>query len=195
EILKEICSLNMMIISDEIYHGLVYGKKENTVLEFTDNAIVVSGFSKLYSMTGWRLGYMIVPPGLVRYVQKLQQNLFICANPFVQFAGVEAIEKIKIKSDYIATLFNERRLEMIKGLRSIGFEFSYEPSGAFYIYVNSSRISDDSYELAFNILRNSGVAVTPGIDFSEREKSYLRFSYATSVESIKEGINRLAEYL
>ncbi len=195
ETMQKVCDLGQLIISDEIYHGLVYGKKENTILEFTDNAIVVSGFSKLYSMTGWRLGYMIVPPNLVRYVQKLQQNLFISANPFVQMAGVEALEKIKIKSGDIAKLFNERRVAMLEALKSIGFEFSYEPMGAFYIFVNSSRFSKDSYKFAFDILENTGVAVTPGIDFSERGNDYLRFSYATSIDSIKSGIEKLGKYL
>lgn len=193
--MDKLCNLGPLIISDEIYHGLVYENKENSILEFTDNAIVVSGFSKLYSMTGWRLGYMIVPTDMVRYVQKLQQNLFISANPFVQMAGIEAIEKIKAKAADISKLFNERRVEMINGLKSIGFEFSYNPTGAFYIYVNSSGFSKDSYKFAFDILKNTGVAVTPGIDFSERGKNYLRFSYATSIDSIKKGIAKLGDYL
>lgn len=195
DVLEELVKLNILIISDEIYHGLVYEEKENTILEFTDDAIVVSGFSKLYSMTGWRLGYMIVPENMVRFIQKLQQNLFISANPFVQIAGIEAIEQIKPKARQISALFNERRKEMIAGLKSIGFDFTYDPKGAFYIFVNSTRFADDSYKLAYDILENANVAVTPGIDFSERGENYLRFSYATSVESIREGIDRLKKYL
>lgn len=195
DVFEELVKLNILIISDEIYHGLVYEEKENTILEFTDDAIVVSGFSKLYSMTGWRLGYMIVPENMVRFIQKLQQNLFISANPFVQIAGIEAIEQIKPKARQISALFNERRKEMIAGLKSIGFDFTYDPKGAFYIFVNSTRFADDSYKLAYDILENANVAVTPGIDFSERGENYLRFSYATSVESIREGIDRLKKYL
>lgn len=197
DVLREICSMGPLVISDEIYHGLVYGTCVNSVLEFTDNAIVVNGFSKKYAMTGWRLGYMIVPEDLVRYVQKLQQNLFISAGSFVQKACVVALEKVGRgnKSAEMIDEFNRRRVEMIKGLRSIGFNIGVEPRGAFYVFANSSLWSRDSYRLAFDILKNCRVGVTPGIDFSERGGDYLRFSYTTSVEGIREGIRRLGEFL
>ncbi len=117
--------------------------------EFTDNAIAINGFAKLYSMTGWRLGYMIVPKNLVRYVQKLQQNLFISAGSFVQKAGVDAIEKVKKsgKSEAMVAEFDKRRREMIEGLSSIGFDIAVEPKGAFYLFVNSSRWSRDSWRI------------------------------------------------
>lgn len=195
DVLQDLSRLGIMIISDEIYHGLVYGEKERTILEFSEDAVVVSGFSKLYSMTGWRLGYMIVPENMVRYVQKLQQNLFISANPFVQSAGIAALQHIKPKSKHISALFNQRRMEMSQGLKSIGLNFTYVPAGAFYIFVNSGALSKDSHKLAYEILENTGVAVTPGIDFSDRGEKFLRFSYATSVESIREGIKRLKSYI
>lgn len=197
DVMREICSMGPLVISDEIYHGLVYGTRVNSALEFTDNAIVVNGFSKKYAMTGWRLGYMIVPENLVRYVQKLQQNLFISAGSFVQKAGVVALEKVGDgdKSAEMIDQFDRRRVEMIKGLRSIGFEIGVEPRGAFYVFANSSRWSRDSYRLAFDILENCRVGVTPGIDFSDRGRDYLRFSYTTSVEGIREGIRRLGEFL
>jgi len=197
DVFRELSDMGLFVISDEIYHGLVYGERVNSILEFTDDAIAINGFAKLYSMTGWRLGYMIVPEGLVRYVQKLQQNLFISAGSFVQKAGVEAIEKVKKsgKSEAMVAEFDKRRKEMIKGLSSIGFDIAVEPKGAFYVFVNSSRWSRDSWRLAFDILENCHVGVTPGIDFSDRGKDYLRFSYTTSVDSIREGVRRLGEFL
>lgn len=197
DVFRELTETGLFVISDEIYHGLVYGAQVNSVLEFTDNAIAINGFAKLYSMTGWRLGYMIVPKNLVRYVQKLQQNLFISAGSFVQKAGVDAIEKVKKsgRSEAMVVEFDKRRREMIKGLSSIGFDIVVEPKGAFYVFVNSSRWSRDSWRLAFDILENCHVGVTPGIDFSDRGRDYLRFSYTTSVDSIREGIRRLGEFL
>ena len=197
DVFRELSDMGLFVISDEIYHGLVYGECVNSILEFTDEAIAINGFAKLYSMTGWRLGYMIVPEDLVRYVQKLQQNLFISAGSFVQKAGVDAIEKVKRsgKSEAMVAEFDKRRKEMIKGLSSIGFDIAVEPKGAFYVFVNSSRWSRDSWRLAFDILENCHVGVTPGIDFSDRGKDYLRFSYTTSVDSIREGIRRLGEFL
>lgn len=197
EVLRELSEMGLFVISDEIYHGLAYGARVNSILEFTDSAIAINGFAKLYSMTGWRLGYMIVPQDLVRYVQKLQQNLFISAGSFVQKAGVAAIEKVKRGggSEVMVDEFDRRRKEMIKGLCSVGFDVSVEPKGAFYVFVNSSRWSRDSLSLAFDILENCHVGVTPGIDFSDRGRDYLRFSYTTSVDSIREGIRRLGEFL
>ena len=197
DVFRELSEMGLFVISDEIYHGLVYGEHVNSILEFTDNAIAINGFAKLYSMTGWRLGYMIVPDNLVRYVQKLQQNLFISAGSFVQKAGVDAIEKVKKsgRSEAMVAEFDRRRKEMIKGLSSIGFDIAVEPKGAFYVFVNSSRWSRDSWRLAFDILENCHVGVTPGIDFSDRGRDYLRFSYTTSVDSIREGIRRLGEFL
>ena len=197
DVIRGLAETGPAVISDEIYHGLVYGARENSILEFTDNAIVVNGFSKLYSMTGWRLGYMIVPRDLVRYVQKLQQNLFISAGSFVQKAAVAAIEKVKAGgwTGEMTAEFDRRRIEMIKGLRSIGFDIPVEPRGAFYVFVDSSRWSRDSYALAFDILENCRVGVTPGIDFSDRGGDYLRFSYTTSRSRIREGIRRLGEFL
>jgi aspartate/methionine/tyrosine aminotransferase len=197
DVFRELSEMGLFVISDEIYHGLVYGARVNSVLEFTDDAMAINGFAKLYSMTGWRLGYMIVPKNLVRYVQKLQQNLFISAGSFVQKAGVDAIEKVKKtgRSEAMVAEFDKRRREMINGLSSIGFDIAVEPKGAFYVFVNSSRWSRDSWRLAFDILENCHVGVTPGIDFSDRGRDYLRFSYTTSIDSIREGIKRLGEFL
>ena len=195
EVIKGISELGLPVISDEIYHGLQYGTEVNTILEFTDNAFVVNGFSKYYSMTGWRLGYLIVPEEYVRPVQKLQQNLFISANPFVQRGGVAAIRSAKEDALSMVGEFSVRRKRMIEGVRELGFELAREPEGAFYVFVNARWLNPDSRELAFDILEKARVAVTPGIDFGPGGEGHLRFSYATSVEDIEEGIRRLGKYI
>ena len=194
-VIKEISELGLYIISDEIYHGLVYEGKAHTIYEFTDRAFSVNGFSKLYSMTGWRLGYFIAPEDFIRPTQKLQQNLFISPNPFVQRAGVAAIRKAKREAKEMVQIFSERRKKMIEGLRDLGFVIRSEPKGAFYVFVNVKSLNDSSQELAFDILEKSHVAVTPGIDFGYGGEGYLRFSYTTSLDDIDEGIKRLGEYI
>ena len=183
------------IISDEIYHGLVYEGKEHSVLEFTDKAFVFNGFSKLYAMTGLRLGYMIAPKDFIRPIQKVQQNFFISANAMVQVAGIAALKEsgddiIRMKKTY-----NERRKYMIRRLKDMGFGITVEPTGAFYVFANAKHISNDSYKLAFDILEKAHVGVAPGIDFGKNGEGYLRFSYATSMENIAEGMDRLENYL
>lgn len=195
ETMSEIAGLGVPIISDEIYHGLSYGDESRTILEFSDNAVAVNGFSKLYSMPGWRLGYLIAPAELVRPVQKLQQNLFISPNPFVQRAGVTAIKEGKKEALGMVGEFDRRRRAMIEGLKELGFTLKTEPRGAFYVFLNVSDISSDSHSLAFDILEKAHVAVTPGIDFGQGGEGYLRFSYAASVADIEEGMRRLGEYL
>ena len=194
DVMEQLAELRIPIISDEIYHGLVYEGKEQSILEFTESAIVVSGFSKLYSMTGWRLGYMIVPDPYVRPIQKLQQNLFISANSFVQSSGIEALRLSNNKIKNIVGKYKKRRDIMVTGLKNLGFDIKKVPDGAFYVFINTKKINTNSYELAFDILEKSHVALTPGIDFGSGGEGYLRFSYANSVENIKEGIARLKKY-
>ena len=194
-VIGDVASLGIFVISDEIYHGIQYGGEARTIFEFTDEAIAVNGFSKLYSMTGWRLGYFIVPDEFVRPVQKLQQNLFISPNPFVQRAGAAAIRRGKTDALRMVGEFDLRRRAMIEGLTELGFTLKTEPQGAFYVFVNASGIDPDSHRLAFDILENAHVAVTPGIDFGDGGEGYLRFSYAASVSDIEEGMRRLGEYL
>jgi (5-formylfuran-3-yl)methyl phosphate transaminase len=195
EVMGGIAGLGLTVISDEIYHGLTYGRGAKTIYEFTENAFVVNGFSKYYSMTGWRLGYLIVPPEYVRPVQKLQQNLFISANPFVQRGGVAALRNAKQYARGMVSEFDLRRKKMIEGVRELGFELSHEPEGAFYVFVNAAGLNPDSRELAFDILEKAHVAVTPGIDFGPGGEGYLRFSYAVSLGDIEEGIKRLGNYI
>ena len=194
-VLRHIAGLGVPVISDEIYHGLVYSGEARTMLEFMDDAITVNGFSKLYAMTGWRLGYVIVPEALVRPVQKLQQNLFISPSPISQRAGVAALKRGKGDAGRMVKEFGKRRKRMIEGLRRLGLTSQVEPTGAFYVFVNASKLSNDSLALAFDILEKAHVAVTPGADFGEGGEGYLRLSYAASPENIEEGLGRLAAYI
>jgi aspartate/methionine/tyrosine aminotransferase len=193
--MSEIASLGIPVISDEIYHGLVYEDEEHSILEFTDDALVFNGFSKAYAMTGWRLGYLVAPEKYIRPIQKIQQNLFICANSFVQWGGVAALKEAQDDVAKMRAVFNERRKFIIKRLHEIGLGIAVEPTGAFYILGNIKHFSDDSYKTAFDILEKAHVGVTPGIDFGKNCEGYIRFSYANSMENIAEGINRIEEYL
>ena len=197
--MKAIASLvtpgSSYIISDEIYHGLVYEGKEHSILEFTDNAFVLNGFSKLYAMTGLRLGYLIAPKPFMRPIQKVQQNFFISANSMIQRAGIAALKEAGDDIARMKQIYNKRRKYMISRLREMGFRITVEPTGAFYVFANAKHISGDSYKLAFDILEKAHVGVTPGIDFGENGEGYLRFSYANSMENIAEGMDRLGKYL
>ena len=195
ERMEEIARISPRVISDEIYHGLVYEGKEHSILEFTDDAFVLNGFSKLYAMTGLRLGYVIAPRPFIRPMQKLQQNFFISANSMVQKAGVAALNEAGDDVARMKNIYDERRRYMIKRVKAMGLGITVEPTGAFYVFANAKHVSGDSYKLAFDILEKAHVGVTPGIDFGEHGEGYLRFSYANSMENIAEGMNRLEKYL
>ena len=154
--MKRIAQIGIPIISDEIYHGLVYEGHEHSMLEFTRNTFTINGFSKLYAMTGWRLGYMIVPPELVRPLQKMGQNFFISAADFAQYAGVEALTNSSDETRVMKEAFNKRRLAMIPRLKELGFDIRVDPTAAFYILADARRYSGDSYKFAFDILENAG---------------------------------------
>lgn len=183
------------IVSDEIYHGLVYEGKEHSILEFTNHAFVMNGFSKAFAMTGLRLGYVIAPQEFVRAMQKIHQNFFISANAMVQIAGIAALRQAADDVARMQKIYNERRQFMIRRLKELGFGITVEPTGAFYVFANARHISNDSYKLAFDILEKARVGVAPGIDFGQNGEGYLRFSYANSLENIKEGMDRLQRYL
>jgi len=195
ERLQAIADLGRTVISDEIYHGLVYEGKEHSILEFTRNALVINGFSKPYAMTGWRLGYLIVPPEFVRPLQKMHQNFFISANAFVQWAGIAALKEAGADVVRMKDLYNIRRKLIIQKLRELGFGITVEPTGAFYVLANAKRYTEDSFHFAFDILQKAKVGCTPGIDFGSNAEGYLRFCYANSVENIETAMKRLAAYL
>jgi aspartate/methionine/tyrosine aminotransferase len=195
ERMQEIAGLGVPVISDEIYHSLVYGAQEHSILEFTDQAFVLNGFSKAYAMTGWRLGYIIAPKAYIRSLQKIQQNFFISASSISQMAGLAALRSARADVERMRRIYDERRKFMIQGLRTLGFGITVEPAGAFYVLANARHLSMNSYELAFEILEKAHVGVTPGIDFGQNAEGYLRFSYANSLENIKEGLARLDDFL
>jgi aspartate/methionine/tyrosine aminotransferase len=195
ERMEKIAQLGPPVVSDEIYHGLVYGEKEHSILEFTDNAFVLNGFSKLYAMTGWRLGYLIAPSYFVRPLQKVQQNFYISAGSVSQWAGLAALKEAGPDVEKMKAVYDDRRKYMIKRVRELGFGLPVEPAGAFYMLVNAKHLTDNSYELAFEILEKASVGVSPGIDFGRNAEGYLRLSYANSLEEIKEGLNRLEGFL
>jgi (5-formylfuran-3-yl)methyl phosphate transaminase len=193
--MAEIAGIGPTIISDEIYHGLVYEAREHSILEFTENAFVLGGFSKQYAMTGWRLGFLIVPEEFVRPIQKIQQNFFISANAFVQWAGIAALQEAEKDVQQMREVYNLRRKFMVTRLRELGFGLKVDPQGAFYVLANARKFTHDSRGFAFDILSKARVAVTPGIDFGDNAEGYIRFSYANSIEKIQEGMTRLEEYL
>jgi len=193
--MEKIANFSPFIISDEIYHGLVYEGEVHTILEFTDRAFVINGFSKLYAMTGWRLGYVIAPKEFMRPMQKIQQNLFISASSFAQWGAVAGLKETEKDIEKMRETYDRRRRFLIPRLRALGFGITVEPTGAFYILANAKRFSKDSYRFAFDILKEARVAVAPGIDFGPNAEGYLRFCYANSLENIEEGMIRLGRYL
>jgi aspartate/methionine/tyrosine aminotransferase len=195
ERMAAIAQLGPYCISDEIYHGLNYHGSEHTILEFTDHAFVLNGFSKIFAMTGLRLGYLIAPLRFIRPLQKLQQNFFLAPNSVVQIGGIAALREADADVLRMRTIYDQRRRFMVDRLREIGFGIPVEPTGAFYVFANARHLSDDSYALAYDILEKACVGVTPGIDFGQGGEGYLRFTYANSMENIAEGLNRLERYV
>jgi len=182
-------------ISDEIYHGIEYEAKAVTALEITDQAYVINSFSKYFSMTGWRVGWMVVPDDHVRVIERIAQNMFICAPHVAQVAALAAMECGDELQANLAVYARNRAL-MIEGLTAAGFDDIAPPDGAFYVYANVARYTDDSRAFAAEILEQAGVALTPGLDFDPaRGHQTLRFSYARSTADIEEGIARLQAFM
>jgi aspartate/methionine/tyrosine aminotransferase len=195
EALRELSSLGVPLISDEIYHGLAYSGAEHTALEFSREAFVLNGFSKYFAMTGWRLGYLIFPPQVLPEIMKLHQNVMISPADFPQYAGVAAMTRAIPECERYRAEYDRRRVFMIRRLAEIGLPLRYEPTGAFYCFADARRYGSDSLALAMDVLAKAGVACTPGIDFGPGGEGYLRFSYANSLENIAEAMRRLGAYL
>lgn len=193
--LIEACTAQgISFISDEIYHGIEYGKRAVTALEISDDAYVINSFSKYFSMTGWRVGWMVVPQSHVRRIERLSQNLFICASHASQIAALHALDCDADLQGNLA-VYARNRAVLIDGLPKAGFGKFASPDGAFYIYADVSDITDNSLELSKTLLAEAGVAATPGLDFDPiRGHQTLRFSYAGSTEDMVEGMRRLQEW-
>lgn len=194
-VMQQLAEIGVPILSDEIYHGLVYEGIAHSILEFTDNAFVLNGFSKRFAMTGLRLGYLIAPQQYIRQLQILQQNLFICAPSIAQRAGIAAMRSADSDVQAMRKVYDERRRYMIKRLRQLGFVIHTEPQGAFYIFADARKYTTDSYKFAFDILEKAHIGVTPGTDFGTNGEGFIRFSYANSIENIRTGLDRLEQYL
>jgi aspartate/methionine/tyrosine aminotransferase len=185
------------LIVDEIYHGLVYGDDYTTALALSDDVVVINSFSKYFCMTGWRLGWMVVPDGLAGEVEKLAQNLYLAAPTPAQHAALAALEPETLAIlDARAREFKARRDYLVPALRELGFDIPVMPQGAFYVYAGCARLTQDSYALARDLLEQAGVAITPGVDFgANAPQRHVRFAYTRSVEQLKEGVARIARFL
>ena len=182
-------------LSDEIYHGIEYDTRAVTALELSDDVCVINSFSKYFSMTGWRVGWLVLPERSVRQVERLAQNLFICPSHAAQVAALAAMECGDELQENLAVYARNREL-MLEGLPRAGFDRIAPPDGAFYVYADVSHLTGDSRAFAAEILDKAGVAVTPGLDFDpERGHGTLRFSYARSTADIEEGLSRLQDFM
>ena len=186
---------DISFISDEIYHGIEYEKKATTALQITNQCYVINSFSKYFSMTGWRVGWMVVPEDHIRQIERLAQNMFICAPHASQIAALHALDcEDELKNNL--DVYKENRKLMIKGLKDAGFSKISSPDGAFYIYADVSKFCNDSLEFANRVLKEAKVAITPGLDFdSKRGNSTIRFSYARSTEDIIKGLEKLNTFM
>lgn len=194
--LSEACvAQDAALISDEIYHGIGYDRRAVSALEVTDEVYVVNSFSKYFSMTGWRVGWMVVPQDHVRTVERLAQNMFICAPHAAQRLALHAMDCTPELEANLA-VYTANRALMIAGLKAAGFSKFAPPDGAFYVYVDVSDYTQDALQFSKNILAQVDVAVTPGLDFDPvRGGTWLRFSYARATDDIAEGLQRLACFM
>ena len=182
-------------ISDEIYHGIEYDRPAVSALEISDDVIVINSFSKYFSMTGWRVGWMVVPDHLVRQVERLSQNLFICASHAAQVAALAAMDCEDELQANLAVYARNRDL-MSAGLRVAGITDFAPPDGAFYVYADIGGFSEDSLAFAHDLLAGADVCATPGLDFDPvRGHRTIRFSYARSTAEIEEGLARIARFM
>ncbi|MFC7514684.1 pyridoxal phosphate-dependent aminotransferase [Herbaspirillum sp. GCM10030257] len=187
---------NGFTIVDEIYQGLTYDEKPFSALSLGEDVIVINSFSKYFNMTGWRLGWLVVPDAMVPAIEKLAQNLFICASSIAQHAGVACFtpEAIAIYEERKAE-FKRRRDFIVPALRQLGFRVPVTPDGAFYVYADCSALSDDADQLTIDMLHEAGVVLVPGLDFGPyTARQYIRLSYATSMENLKEAVVRLEKF-
>ncbi|MEN8133643.1 MAG: pyridoxal phosphate-dependent aminotransferase [Pseudomonadota bacterium] len=186
-----------ILIVDEIYHGLTYEGDAQTALALGDNVVVINSFSKYFGMTGWRLGWLVAPEGYVRALDKLAQNIFLAAATPSQYAGLAAFkpEALRILASR-REIFRHRRDFLLPALRDMGFDIPLTPQGAFYLYANCERFTQDSFSFAHRLLSEAGVAITPGIDFGRYQaERHVRFAYTTSIEQLELGVDRLKRFL
>ena len=195
ERMRAIAELGVPIVSDEIYHGLEYDGAAHTMLEFAPDAFVLDGCSKRYAMTGWRLGWLVSPRDCIRTFQKLQQNFLISPGAAAQHAAIVALDQCDDEVEQMRRVYDRRRSLTVNLFRELGFGVAAMPQGAFYVFADASRFTDDSYAFAFELLEGAGVGVAPGIDFGEAGRLSIRLSYASSEANIREAARRIGERL
>ena len=194
ELVRVCRELGIRLISDEIYHGLTYARRADTALAHGNDAIVVNSFSKYFSMTGWRIGWMVVPTSLVRVVERLAQNLYISPSAIAQSAALGAFDGREELEANRARYARNRAL-LLEELPQAGLRDFAPPDGAFYLYCDVSALTEDAGALAKTLLEEAGVAVTPGTDFdAARGGRYLRFSYAGATDDMAEAARRLKDW-
>ncbi|PPC91484.1 MAG: aminotransferase [Methylobacter sp.] len=195
--IAEVGRLQGYLYSDEIYHGLVYDEPAETALKFSDKVFVINSFSKYFGMTGWRLGWLIVPEAFIEITEKLAQNLFIASSAPAQYAALAAFTPQTISElEHRRAILGERRDFLYHGLLSLGFAIDCKPQGAFYIYADAKKFTGDSFQFALDFLESEAVAVTPGKDFgSHRADQMLRFAYTTSIDRMDLALQRLSNHL
>lgn len=197
KIISAVKELGGFCIVDEIYQGLSYDSPPFSALSLDDDVVVINSFSKYFNMTGWRLGWLVVPERIVPQLEKLAQNLFICPSSVAQHAALACFEPavIAIYEERKAE-FKRRRDYIVPALRELGFGIPVMPDGAFYVYAECSRFTDDADHFAKQVLNEAGVVIVPGLDFGPATaRSYIRISYANSLENLREAIARLKKYL
>ncbi len=194
--IEQVCrARGIRIISDEIYHGLSYGERAHSMLEFGPDALVVNSFSKYFSMVGWRLGWLLVPPPHIARARAYMGNLFLTAPSLSQHAGLVALDSHEELQQHVAVYARNRKL-LLAALPALGLADIAPPDGAFYIYADVRRFTDNSLKLCEDILRNTGVACAPGIDFDPVEgRHFIRFSFAVATAEVQDAIGRLRPYL
>lgn len=194
--LREFAELGPLIVSDEVYHGLSFdAERPRTILEFTDNAVVVGSFSKGYAMTGWRLGYLIVPERLVERLIRQHQYLFVGTNTFVQWAALAALEHADSIKDRIRTELRARRDHALASMPGLGFEVTYAPRGGFYLLARQPDVARTSARFAADLLEQVHVATTPGSEFGSDAEGYIRFSLSSPIHLIDEAMARIGAWL
>lgn len=188
---------NAVLLVDEIYQGLVYDQPDFSAASLSSNIFVINSFSKYFSMTGWRLGWLVVPDDFIELVDRLAQNLFLAPSTISQYAALAAFEKGTLNIlDAQRDELNQRRIFLLNGLKKLGFEIKIKPAGAFYIYANISQFSEDSFKFCNDLLHHSHVAITPGIDFGSYQANlYVRFAYTQNIEKLQLALDRIGDFL
>ena len=196
-LLEAVAARGGRLIVDEIYQGLVYGAADETALSLSDQCFVINSFSKYFGMTGWRLGWMVVPEGYAEAAGRMAQNLFLAPSTVAQHAALVALQTdIGIELDARRDIFRQRRDFLLPRLEALGFSVPCRPDGAFYVYADCSAFTDDSEAWCHALLETAGVAITPGRDFGRhRAEKYCRFAYTRPREQLEQACERIAAFI